>query len=410
MLVEDYQEIYDGSPTNIQNFLKEDVLENIGSHVEVKKGKVQSEKLPHKLKLLHILSLYGNTKKETGDLEIPHVLAKIDWLLSKKVYIDERNKKGQTPLMLAGTFSNLYSSIEIVNHLLERGAKPNLKDKFGNTALMNVCGNSSSERSISTEDTVKLLLDKGADPNIKNKHGSTPLMISCEFSSPINGSSSELTVSLLLEGGADPNIEDEDVGNALLIAIAALTENGDGEMITSTEKTVKMLLEHRANPNITNSIGTTPLMISTICNLPEIINMLLDHGADINKVDNRGLTCLAKGIIYIEGCKKAVKLLIKRGADVNIQGMKGITQKHLDILNDIINSEKKWNIPKLINNDKTTLECGICLNHNRDKVINVCSHTLCSACTDELLSDKEEALCPICRKEFTIDNVYSFIL
>lgn len=410
MLVEDYQEIYNTCPTNIQNFLKEEVLENIGSHVQVKKGKVQSEKLPHKLTLLHILSLYGNAKKETGDLEIPHVLAKIDWLLSKKVYINERNKNGQTPLMLASFYSNVYSSIEIVNHLLIRGAKPNLKDKNGHTALMHVGANSSAERSTSTEDTVKLLLENGADPNIQDKNGTTVLMLASEFSSPINGSSSELTVSILLEGGADSNIQDQAGATALLLAIAALSDQDDDEIITSTEKTVKILLEHGANPNVTNIIEITPLMIAAVDNLIEVVNMLLDHGADINYLNKNGVSSLAIALHNLPTSKKAVKLLIKRGADVNIQGIKGITQKDIDNLNDIINSEKKWDVTKLINNGKTSLECGICMNNNRDKVINVCSHTLCSACTDELLSDKNEALCPICRKEFTIDNIYSFIL
>lgn len=60
---------------------------------------------------------------------------------------------------------------------------------------------------------------------------------------------------------------------------------------------IKLLLKHNANVNAKTIDGLTPLMIaawSTISHTikSQIVQILMDHGADINDVENEGRTAL----------------------------------------------------------------------------------------------------------------------
>ena len=84
--------------------------------------------------------------------------------------INAVNSIGWTALMIASRNSNIWSSNDIVELLLNNGADPNFKNENGWTALMSVSGYSREE---SSEKTVEILLEKGADHNIKYKKGWT---------------------------------------------------------------------------------------------------------------------------------------------------------------------------------------------------------------------------------------------
>lgn len=81
--------------------------------------------------------------------------------------------------------------LEIVKLLLEKGAKVDVKNNFGNTALLIAAGNGQSE-------VVKALLDKGASVDLGNNEDVTPLLMASQ-----NGDID--VVTLLLSKGADPN-------------------------------------------------------------------------------------------------------------------------------------------------------------------------------------------------------------
>lgn len=83
-----------------------------------------------------------------------------------------------------------------VEDLLNRGAKPNVQDDDGDTAL-NIAVQRGNRK------VVDLLLDKGADPNIKNKLGGTPLMWAGVFGH-------KEIAQVLLDKGADPRATDVD--------------------------------------------------------------------------------------------------------------------------------------------------------------------------------------------------------
>lgn len=61
----------------------------------------------------------------------------INYLISQKANVNQSNIDGLTPLMaIAGTYSYQNPvSIDVANILLKAGAKPNLRNKYGKTAL-----------------------------------------------------------------------------------------------------------------------------------------------------------------------------------------------------------------------------------------------------------------------------------
>jgi uncharacterized protein len=63
--------------------------------------------------------------------------------------------------------------------------------------------------------------------------------------------------------------------------------------------------------------GFTPLIISAYSNQPEIVKILLQHGADISIADAAGNTALMGGAF--KGYIDIVKTLLQHGADVNQQ-------------------------------------------------------------------------------------------
>ena len=94
-------------------------------------------------------------------------------------------------------------------------------------------------------------------------------------------------------------------------------EKGDKEL-------VKILLEAGADVEAVGTFDRTPLARACDGNAVEIMQILLDKGADINKkraVD--GGTVLMSAAA--NGRTEAVKLLLKKGADVNIKDGRGFT-------------------------------------------------------------------------------------
>ena len=61
----------------------------------------------------------------------------------------------------------------------------------------------------------------------------------------------------------------------------------------------------------------TPLLVSVRGNFPQIVSLLLQHGPNVNAVDQEGLTALA--IACKEGSTDIVYQLIAAGAYVNLQ-------------------------------------------------------------------------------------------
>ncbi len=97
----------------------------------------------------------------------------------------------------------------------------------------------------------------------------------------------------------------------------------DLAVIHNSPEIVEILLENGANPNIKDKNGYTPLHRAVIRYSYKIVYLLLKYGADPNIKDKHGYTPLHRAVI--EQDPKLVELLLKHKADPNIKDSHGFT-------------------------------------------------------------------------------------
>lgn len=152
---------------------------------------------------------------------------------------------------------------------------------------------------------VKELVSKGTEVN---HEGSYPPLIAA-----LDRGNLEV-VKYLLEHKADANSVREDSGmSALMIASINGSINGYPDI-------VRLLLSKGADPNSRGLGRKTALMLA---DNPEVADMLLKGGADINAVDDSGATALSAAAI--KNNRRVVELFLARGADVNVADKQGET-------------------------------------------------------------------------------------
>lgn len=190
---------------------------------------------------------------------------------------------------------------------------------------------------------VNLLLDHGADIDQRNRHGLTPLLLAIESESLeaatalVGRGADSMAVSarrfenltpiasiradcptpyleLLLRAGA--TIRTEDLFDKTPLT-ETLLERNDID-------TARMLFENYAScePKRTN-IPSEALLYAPLFDCMEIIEMLLDHGADVNSKDYIKSTALHKASEY--GKLAILKLLLGRGAEIDAEDSEGVT-------------------------------------------------------------------------------------
>lgn len=157
---------------------------------------------------------------------------------------------------------------------------------------------------------MQALLDEGADVDAMGKEQMRPLFWAMVKQS-LKG------FEFLLENGADPNIvkTDERTGDTPVIELAAIAAN---------RRYLELLLAHGANPNAPTGGASRTVIYSAIFNLRlENIQLLVEHGADLNHQDGNGQTPSATATDT-----KAFELvfwMLEHGADPTIANNWGYT-------------------------------------------------------------------------------------
>lgn len=206
---------------------------------------------------------------------------------------------------------------EIVRWLLDNGTDVNVRDEHGRSALSEAAGWGATA-------CVKLLIEAGADAHAAD-HTSTQ---------PISEASTPEIVRMLVEAGADINFISGEGYTLLKSAAEALNvemvralldmgaaTDGETQRYTTTPLYVavqqddleiaKLLLDAGANPNAQNVDLWFPLSNAQSI---EMVQLLLDHGADIHLRDEIGSDALCG-----QDDPDVAVYLIQAGAEVNPQ-------------------------------------------------------------------------------------------
>ncbi len=129
-----------------------------------------------------------------------------------------------------------------------------------------------------------------------------------------NGASLE-AIEILLENGADIFITDSDGIGAIDVAIKFKRED-----------VVKLCIKKGVDLNSTKrKSGITPLLLASCFNNIDMINLLLENGADIDITDKFGMS--AKDYARKLGQKSVVEFLDKNGAKFNLYKENEVKEK-----------------------------------------------------------------------------------
>ena len=206
---------------------------------------------------------------------------------------------------------------KMITLLLEFGAdsfcRANIINQQGNngyTALHLAC-----LRPVYHSDTIKFLLFHGANTNIGDTQGDRPIHLI------IAGRYNKEILDLLIKYGADINKQ----GNHGYTVLHLVCQ--DFRYISLD--IIKLILSYRANPNISDNNGDYPIHLVVNNSNPyrrnicQIIDTLIQSGADINKQGNNGDTVLHLVCRQPGNHHDTIQFLLSRGANPNIANSRG---------------------------------------------------------------------------------------
>ena len=296
---------------------------------------------------------------KTGHIDAIHVLLKA----GSDTNVADSN--GNTCLMYA---VNSNCGEEVLQAIIDHGADVNATETYNRTALMSACETghieaihvllkAGSDTNIATVDGVTCLMcavdklcsnkvlqaiiDHGADVNATNKNNFSALTVACK-KGHIDA------IHVLLKAGSDTNIAvvngqtclmhavDRHCGEEVLQAIidhgadVNATETYNRTALMSACETghieaIHVLLKAGSDTNIAVVKGQTCLMcaVDSNCN-EEVLQAIIDHGADVNSATKKYLTTALMRACQI-GHTDAIHVLLKAGSDTNIVDMNGLT-------------------------------------------------------------------------------------
>ena len=210
--------------------------------------------------LISFEALFAQQFNQLADAAIEKDTIKINKLLQSGIDINIQHKTtGTTVLMIASSY---YYYNEIVEYLINKGAKVNLQDNEGKTALLWAASNSLPN--------TEILVAKGANVNIAANDGMTPFL-----QATLGVSSGKVTIEmcdLLRKKGANINAALTKPSAVGWTALHYAAINGDVEL-------VKYLIKYGADVNKATGEGSTPIYLAQLGKHEEIVKLLKSAGA-----------------------------------------------------------------------------------------------------------------------------------
>src|SRR5215469_1123002 len=240
---------------------------------------------------------------------------------------------GLTPLI----FATRQGDEETVKALLKAGAEVNETSEYGWTALLDATQNRFYRIGV-------YLLDHGADPNIANEGGWTPLYIATDNRNIEGGDYPTRKpdmdhldyIKRLLAGGAKTNLRmRSSTETRTVFTHQWLNEEGATPFLRAAQsgdlELMKLLLEHGADPSLATIWNVTPLMVASGIGWVEgvtyewspqetyeTVKFLLDLGANVNAQDTLDGRTALMGAAH-KGRNDVIQLLVDHGADLSLR-------------------------------------------------------------------------------------------
>jgi ankyrin repeat protein len=270
-----------------------------------------------------------NTKGASGRtalLAAGNQLGVMQLLIESGADINVRDREGVSPLDNAAWLG----SLDAVAILLAHGARLNdVEPETGATPI-----NEAAYRGHTP--VVQYLLQFKPDLGIPDRHGHTPLENAVRMRKEdsalllLEAEAKEQRPPQFFERTMDAAIRKDEPAlvEALLrhgVPLNATLPSGSTPLgaaaFAGSVKAVRLFLQNDADPNISGREGTSPLEDASLNGFDTIAGMLVDHGAEVNHINNgSGTTALYAAASF--GRANVVKLLLSRGANPNLCGAK----------------------------------------------------------------------------------------
>jgi len=336
------------------------------------------------------LALKGYTSDEINMNIVKALLA------AEGIDVNKPNKNGDTPLH----FATYHTDYESVKALLTAGANVNVANNYNNETPLHLVFSkthpSSENNDVTILKIIRALLNKGANVNARSINGQTPVHLALMM---------EHLTGKIIEGllkpeyNPDVNIQDEEGLSPLYFACI----NGNTDLM-------QKLLDHGANVNAINNAGNAPIHLAASKSAKILETLLATEGIDVNKANIYGETPLHIAVIH-DKFQNVKALLLLANANVNVQDIYGNTPLHIAFHNkenlnsnivralikkgaDINKPNKKNVTPNMLYNSYPSIEEYHSLSKYfvKDKICDLKTIDQFTSCT-----------CPICFDDFNIN-------
>jgi ankyrin repeat protein len=237
----------------------------------------------------------------------------ISQLLLEYIDVDIQDFEDRTPLHLAA----YEGFLEVTRTLVERNADINVQRDNGQTPLHQGMIGIYDNVHQRYFDVIRYFLEQGADVDAQDCYSSTPLHLASYEGS--------IKAMKILPGyGANVHVRNNDGQTPLHEALGRKM----GYFRTALQPLlVQLLLEHGADVNALDNHYWTPLHLASYHKLLDVARLLLAHGAAVNMQNIQGQTslhCALEG-----GYLDVAQLLLEHGGDVDSRDYDRLTPLHL---------------------------------------------------------------------------------